>query len=120
MNADCSTPLATYHEDVRVLLGDKDHEAHTAYELDRTIGAVLRLGEVPGFKISHDGQSVEPKLTSESNQHSYALLVKSTALQFRKCLTKDQVFKLENEIYDLRNPGCGFHSFDSASGHSAE
>lgn len=105
MNTDNCTQMATYHEDVRVLLGDKDHEAHSAYELNRAIVTVLRLGEVPGFKISPDANGVEPKLTPESNQNSYALLVRSTALKFRKCLTKDQIFNLENEIHDLRNPG---------------
>ena len=105
MNTDNRTLLATYHEDIRVILGDKDHEAHPAYELNRAMTAVLRLGEVPGFKISADGLAVEPMLTSESNQDSYALLVKSTVLKFRKCLTKDQLFNLENEVHDLRNPG---------------
>jgi hypothetical protein len=105
MNADAYTPLATYHEDIRVILEDKDHEIHPAYELNRAIVAVLRLGEVPGFKISPDGQSVEPKLTSEFNQDSYALLVKSTALKFPKSLTKDQIFNLKCEIDELRTYG---------------
>jgi hypothetical protein len=103
MNVSHSTPFATYHEDIRSHFDNKDHEVHPAHELNQAISIVLRLGEVANYRVSPDGQSVEPQLTPESDQDAYNLLVKSAALKFRKSLTKNQIFELETEIYYLKN-----------------
>jgi hypothetical protein len=63
----------------------------------------LRSGKVSGYKVTPDGQSVEPKLTPESNQNSYNLLVYCATLKFSGDLNEHQIFDLDTKIHELEN-----------------
>jgi len=103
-----STPLSTFHAAVRAVLDDKDDEVHTHYDITEKMKVVLNTGKIRGYKLSADTSSVEPALTPDSNHTAYELLLKKTALMFRRSLSKDQIFALEAEIYHLENGGmCG-------------
>jgi hypothetical protein len=103
-----STPLTMFVPAIRTFIGDEDHWEHSHCKINEKIKVVLDFGKVPGYKISADGSSVEPSLTPKTDQKSYALLVNHTALMFRRSLTKDQIFAIENEIYELEN-GTAFY-----------
>ena len=103
MNTSNSTPFENFYEDIRSYFENKSNEAHPAHELNQALAIVLRLGEVPNYRVAPDGKSVEPQLTAISNQNSYSLLVKSAALKFRNSLTKNQSFELKAEIHYLKN-----------------
>ncbi|MCW5556107.1 MAG: hypothetical protein KIS67_28620 [Verrucomicrobiae bacterium] len=103
-----STPLTTFHHAVRVTLEDNDHEVHAHFKINETIKVVLNTGQIPGYRLSTDGSSVEPALTPDSDQTAYALLIKKTALMIRQSLTDDQIFHLEADVYKLQNGDmCG-------------
>lgn len=103
-----STPLAAFHPAILAILDVEDHETHTAYKINEKIKAVLSLGKVPGYKTSADSSSVAPSLTPESDQKSYSLLVRHTALMFSRSLTRDQTSAIEREIYQLESEGGVF------------
>ena len=98
-----STPLAAFHLSIRAILNDEDHETHTASKITEKVKAVLALGKIPGFKTSEDSSSVQPSLTPESDQKSYALLIYHTAFMFRRSLKKAQISDIEREIDKLEN-----------------
>jgi len=105
-----STPLTAFHSAIRAIIDDEDQEVHTAYKITEKIKVVLNKGQVPGHKISADGSGVEPALSPDANHTSYALLVNKAALMFRRSLTEDQVFAIQDEIYQLEN-GSGFSTW---------
>jgi len=105
-----ATPLTAFHSAIRAIIDDEDQEVHTAYKITEKIKVVLNTGQVPGYKISADDSSVEPALTPDTDQNAYALLIKKTALMFRRSLTEDQIFAIENEIHQLEN-GSGFSAW---------
>jgi|SRR5664279_2010124 len=102
-----ATALTAFHSAIRVIIDDEDQEVHTAYKITEKIKVVLNTGQVSGYKISADGSSVEPTLTPDTDQKAYALLIKKTALMFRRSLTEGQISAIENEIHQLEN-GNGF------------
>ncbi len=98
-----STPVAEFHAAIRAELDDEDQEVHSAYKITEKIKLVVNTGQIPGYRISGDGSSVEPALKPDTNQVGYALLIKKTALMFRRSLSKDHVFDLKAEVYRLEN-----------------
>jgi len=105
------TPLTMFVPAIRAFIGDEDRWEHSHSKINEKIKVVLDFGKVPGYKINADGSSVEPSLAPGTDRKSYALLVNHTVLMFRRSLTKDQIFAIENEIYELEN-GSGFCIID--------
>jgi len=105
-----STPLTFFHPAIRAIIDVEDHENPSAYKITEKIKVILDSGDIPGYKTSADNSSVEPTLTPQVDQKSYVLLVKKSALMFRRMLTKDQVCTLEIEVHNLEN-GSGFSVF---------
>ena len=101
-----STPLTAFHSAIRSILGDEDQETHTAYKINEMIKTVVNLGSVPRYRISSDGGSIEPALTPESDQASYALLAYETVLAFSK-LPKQLRDDLDQKVWDLKNGDGG-------------
>ena len=103
-----STPITAFHNVVRATLGldSDDHGAYTSYKITEKIKSVVKLGSVPGYRISSDGGSIEPALTPESDQASYTLLVYETVLAFSE-IPKHLRDDLDQKIYELKNGDGG-------------
>ncbi len=55
--------ISSYFPVIRAILGDRDPDIHIYDDgaIKDAVVAMVNLGEVPGFSISEDGDSVEPK-----------------------------------------------------------
>ncbi|HXJ56506.1 MAG TPA: BppU family phage baseplate upper protein [Verrucomicrobiae bacterium] len=117
-----STPLASFREPVRLLLGDSDPlvTQYSAAQIDAAVRFVVNRGRAEGVTVSSDQQHIEPAVSpsGESQRTNWARIVLYSAKVFAvvdaaggsfrtRALAesfgerRDAVFSLLNEIYEV-------------------